>query len=84
MGKSDNQDQVGWMDLRTLAKYACVCEKTLRSWINSGDNPLPAFKVGTKIYVSREEYDRWLRKHPVTSGDYINRIVDEVVTAVRQ
>lgn len=72
------------MDLRTLAEYACVCEKTLRSWIRSEDDPLPAFQRGNKLYVNREEYDRWLRKHPVTGVGGISQMVDDIVSSVRQ
>jgi hypothetical protein len=85
MGKSDNQDQfVGWMDLRTLAKYACVCEKTLRSWIRAAENPLPASQPGkAKLYVHRDVYDKWLRGHAVTGGDSFDKLVNEMVAEVR-
>lgn len=82
MGNRPTQPE--WMDLRTLADYACVSQKTLREWIRDVGDPLPAFQRGNKLYVNRQEYDRWLRQHPVASGAEINRIVDEIVASVRE
>lgn len=84
MGTQQNQDQlIGWMDLSRLATYASVCEKTLRSWIRAADNPLPAHRRGTKWYVSRDVYDKWLRGHVVTGGDAFDKFVNEMVAEVR-
>jgi hypothetical protein len=83
MGKINNQeDSVGWMDLSRLATYASVCEKTLRSWIRAADNPLPASQRGTKLYVKRDVYDKWLQGHAVTGGDAFDRFVNEIVSEI--
>jgi hypothetical protein len=71
------------MDLRTLAVYASVCQKTLRAWIRDVDDPLPAYQRGNKFYVNRVEYDRWLRKHPAMTDGAIDQLVEEVVSEVR-
>ena len=54
------QRQPEWLDLKSLQRYACVSERTLREWIHRGANPLPAARVGTKILVRRSTFDQWL------------------------
>lgn len=81
MGRDFNEIQ--WFDLSTLTKYACVSEKTLRSWIKAAENPLPACQRGTKIYVNRKIFDQWLQGHLIAPGDTVDRIVEELVSEVR-
>jgi hypothetical protein len=85
MGKKEQQNNQqyndgGWMDLRTLAAYGCVCQKTLREWIRSIHDPLPAFQRGNKLYVYRIEYDKWLRKHPVQELRNIEGVVNDLIS----
>lgn len=56
-----------WLGLRELTKYAAVSERTLRKWIHSPVDPLPAARVRGKILVNRRVFDAWLRAHPVKS-----------------
>ena len=74
-----------WLDLQALTKYASVCERTIRGWIHSPTNPLPAVQVGRKILVSRRVFDTWLERHAVKPLEEINIdvIVREVVEGVR-
>ena len=70
-----------WLGLRELSVYANVSERTLRSWIRSPRDPLPAKKVGGKVLVRRSDFDRFLEGHqfePLAAID-VDRIVDEVV-----
>lgn len=52
-----------WLGLRELSVYADVSERTLRSWIRSPRDPLPATRVGGKVLVRRSEFDRFLERH---------------------
>jgi excisionase family DNA binding protein len=61
--------EIGWMDLRTLAEYSSVGEKTLRKWIHAGENPLPAAQRGKKLYVNRAAFDEWLLTHAVVQKE---------------
>lgn len=70
-----------WLGLRELSVYADVSERTLRSWIRSPRDPLPATRIGGKVLVRRSEFDRFLERHqvqPLAAID-VGRIVDEVV-----
>jgi hypothetical protein len=80
------ETRVEWLDLRALTEYACVCERTIRGWIHSPTNPLPAVQVGRKILVSRRILDTWLERHAVRLLEEINIdvIVREVVEGVRR
>ena len=69
-----------WLDLRTITRYACVSERTIREWLHRGANPLPAVRVGTKILVRRSAFDTWLEKHPLIPADSIN--VNETVNEI--
>jgi len=73
-----------WLDLRALQDYACVSERTLRSWIHRAEDPLPASRVGSKILVRRSVLDRWLEGHPLrpTEGVDVAGMVDEMVREI--
>jgi hypothetical protein len=73
--------EMDWLDLRRLTQYAAVSERTLRIWIHSPVDPLPAVQVRGKILVRRTEFDRWLERHRVRTVD-LGCIVGEVVEAV--
>lgn len=81
--KTDAQfEQREWLDLKSLQKYACVSERTLREWIHRPLDPLPAVRVGAKILVRRCVFDRWLESHQVKPVD-LGGIVDEMVAGLR-
>ena len=73
--------QPEWLDLRRLREYATVSERTLRAWIHSPVDPLPAVRVGTKILVRRSEFDAWLESHRINQAD-LGDMVEEIVEAV--
>ena len=61
-----------------------MSERTLRSWIHSGIDPLPAVKIGAKVFVRRKEFDSWLEHHKIKSLEnaQIDSIVREVLEEV--
>jgi excisionase family DNA binding protein len=76
------RQQPEWLDLRALTQYACVSERTVREWIHRTVDPLPAVRVGAKILVRRNVFDRWLEAHQVKHLD-VGCIVDELVAGVK-
>ena len=70
-----------WMDLKALRQYACVSERTLRSWIHRSANPLPAVQVGKKMLVRRIAFDAWLEAQKVKTVD-IEGIVEDLISGV--
>jgi len=70
-----------WLDLRRLRDYAAVSNRTLRAWIHSPVDPLPAVRVGTKILVRRSEFDAWMEFHRIKPVD-LGGMVEEIVEAV--
>ena len=70
-----------WLDLKRLTGYAAVSERTLRSWIHSTVDPLPAVRVGSKILVKRRSFDAWLEGHRVKQVD-LGGMLDEIAEAV--
>ena len=74
------EPQHEWLDLQGLTRYAAVSERTLRAWIHSPVNPLPAVRVRGKILVNRRAFDAWLRRHAVRPFEEID--VDAIVSDV--
>jgi hypothetical protein len=54
-----------WLSLKKITCYANISERTLRAWIHSPLDPLPAVRVAGKILVRRSEFDVWLTSHRV-------------------
>jgi len=78
---SENAATLEWLDLQRLTGYVAVSNRTLRAWIHSPVDPLPAVRVGTKILVRRSEFDAWMERHRIKQVDF-GRMVEEIVEAV--
>ena len=76
-----DEAQPEWLDLKALQKYACVSERTLRDWIHRATNPLPASRVGTKIFVRKRAFDTWLENHRLENID-VACMVDKILADV--
>ena len=76
--------QPEWLSLRGLGEYAQVSERTLRGWIHSPVDPLPAVRIGGKVLVRRADFDAWLQRHKIEplATDDVDAIVREVVEGV--
>jgi len=77
-----NESGAEWLSLKKMSSYANVSERTLRAWIHSPLNPLPAVRVARKILVRRSEFDVWLTKHRVKPLETLN--LDGIVKDVLQ
>jgi excisionase family DNA binding protein len=71
-----------WMSLRQLARYLPLSERTIRAWIHSPVDALPAVRVGGKILVKRLEVEAWLERHRVKGLRDVD--LDSVVNEVLQ
>jgi hypothetical protein len=69
-----------WLGLRELTEYADISERTLRSWIYSTVDPLPAAKVCGKVLVRRSDFDAYLQRHRIKPLTEIN--IDAIVRGV--
>lgn len=76
--------QPEWLGLRRLTEYADVSERTLRGWIHSPADPLPAVRIGGKILVRRQEFNVWLERYRIKplASEQVNAIVAEVLEGV--
>lgn len=82
MSTAANNPAMEWLDLRGLTKYAAVSERTLRAWIHSPVDPLPAAQVGNKILVRRRAFDDYLEKHKVQPAASVDRVVEEILSGM--
>ena len=72
--------QPEWLSLRGLGEYAQVSERTLRGWIHSPADPLPAAQVGGKILICRRDFDSWMRRHRIIPAESVD--VDAIVKGI--
>ena len=69
-----------WLSIRDVVGYAAVSDRTLRTWIHSPVNPLPAVRVAGKLLVRRADLDRWLEQHRLrTPALDLNAIVRDTL-----
>jgi hypothetical protein len=72
-----------WMDISTLSRYCCASTRTLREWAGLPDNPLPARRIGGKLFVSKSAFDSWMAAHPAGGAERdMSAMVDELVFSV--
>ena len=73
-----------WLDLKALTQYVSVSRRTLTEWLLRQEHPLPAFRVGGKMYVRRADFDRWMESHPVEGPVNLGKIVDDVMADLQE
>lgn len=72
-----------YLDLRALASYSCCSVRWLRIQLSDSRHPLPHYRIGGKLLVRVEEFDRWMTVHRVLpSPDELDQLVDSVVAQV--
>jgi len=76
--------QVEWLGLKQLTRYGSVSDRTLRSWISSPVDPLPASKVCGKWLVRKSDFDDYMERHrfkPLETVD-VDGMVRDVLKGV--
>ena len=64
----------GYVSVRTLASYAGLSVRTLRSYLVHPSMPLPHYRIGGKILVRPMEFDSWMLKFKVDEPSPVNAI----------
>lgn len=78
--RSENVPHKEWLSFRELTEYADVSERTLRSWVYSPVNPLPATKVCGKVLVRKSDFDAYLERYRIKQLESID--IDAIVRDV--
>ena len=68
-----------YLSLDELARYACVCKKTLRKWIGCG---MPTYKVGHVVRIKKGEFDAWLKQFRSGTSKDLEEVWDQVMKEV--
>jgi excisionase family DNA binding protein len=77
-------EQVGYLSLKALAAYASCSVRWLRARLVDQSDPLPYYRVGGKVLVKRDEFDRWMAQHrEFCPSGQLDQIVDSVVAQFR-
>jgi excisionase family DNA binding protein len=84
--KQNGMDEIAaeWLGVRQVTQYANISERTIRGWIHSPVDSLPAVRIVGKILIRRSELDAWLARHrlkPIATVD-LDGIVKDVLQKV--
>ncbi|QPD02711.1 MAG: DNA-binding protein [Candidatus Nitrospira kreftii] len=75
----------GYFDLQALAAYSCCSVRWLRNRLVDHHQPLPHYRVGGKILVKREEFDRWMTTHrTMQPANDLAELVESVVSQIQK
>ncbi len=75
----------GYFDLQALAAYSCCSVRWLRNRLVDHHQPLPHYRVGGKILVKCEEFDRWMMTHrTMQSASNLAELVESVVSQIQK
>lgn len=57
-----------WLSIKELSEYAGISRNALLEVLARDDDPLPAYRMkeGAKWRISRDDFDRWMRKQEST------------------
>ncbi len=51
-----------FFSLKGLAGYSSLSRRTLQALVNDPVDPLPSYRVGTRLLVRRSEFDHWMAR----------------------
>lgn len=72
--------QPSFLDLKSLAAYSSCSVRWLRDRLVDRLHPLPHYRVGGKLLVKRDEFDRWMEtQRVVRPSEQLTEIVESVV-----
>jgi hypothetical protein len=73
--------QAAFLDLQALADYSSCSVRWLRARLTDKQAPLPCYRIGGKVLVKVDEFDRWMAGHRVSpQPDDLDQIVDDVIS----
>ena len=73
--------QPGYLSLKALALYSSCSVRWLRARLTDAGSPLPHYRIGGKILVKPDEFDRWMAQfRAVSPSQDLDTIVDDVLS----
>ncbi|MFI5342029.1 MAG: helix-turn-helix domain-containing protein [Candidatus Methylomirabilales bacterium] len=57
-----HQDLDPYLSLKGLAEYASLSRRTLQDLVNDTSDPIPSYRVGSKILIRKSDFDRWMAR----------------------
>jgi excisionase family DNA binding protein len=71
-----------WLDLNGAANHCALSVRTLRRYLGDPAHPLPAYIVGGKVLIDRDEVDEWIRGFPRHGQASV--IIEEMLRGIGQ
>ena len=57
------------MDLQGLAAYSTLSKRTLQACLYDPRDPIPSYRVGSRVLIRRSEFDTWLSRRRNVKAD---------------
>jgi len=71
-----------WLSLRALAGYCSLSRRTLQALLHDLRDPIPSYRVGSKLLVRRSEFDAWMQ-HRRASQRNLEKVIDATLQHFR-
>ena len=71
-----------YLSLRALSGYSGLSIRKLRTLLADPANPLPHYRIGSKIVVRRSEYDAWTAQFKAVDNQSVDTVVAEVLAGL--
>ncbi len=63
-----------WLTLRALAAYSSLSRRTIQDLVNDSHDPIPSYRVGSKLLVRRSEFDAWMGRRRNTKAQTLAQL----------
>lgn len=64
------------MDIQGLAAYSTFSVRFLQDLLNDGRDPIPSYRVGTRVVIRKSEFDAWLSHRRNMKADAPARLAE--------
>ena len=68
-----------YVDIDELASRLSLSKRTIYTYINDADDPMPAYRIGRKILCFWPEIQDWIKRHKVITVD-MDAMVDQIIS----
>ncbi len=63
-----------FLSLKGLSGYASLCRRTLQDLVNDPHDPIPSFRVGSKVLVKKSAFDMWMSRRRNSKAQALTRL----------
>lgn len=64
------------MSIEGLSGYSTLAKRTLQDLFNHPRDPIPSYRVGTRVLIRKSEFDAWLSRRRNVKADAPARLAE--------